>query len=202
MLLKLHSCLVFCLLCSEAHIASAQQPLSRNTANVYFRSVNVFGAPITGFQITGFSDVSGVNLASRIRNGLLQDVSFGRYTVEAYKGGYRDFLAVVDVLGKDVVVTVCFESEAMEAPEGRILTEFSGRILHRTRVGVRDGRCKAVGVFLRTQYESLLSGTTLEFNFGLVAPGTYDLICTASSEIVLTKVLKVDGGSPPFVLKP
>lgn len=112
--------------------------------------------------------------------------------------GFGDFEGSAEVVADEGSITICFETEAMEDVGGRIATDFSGRIAGYSGLRIREGWCKAAGVFLQAQYESSLNTSRLSFDFGLVAPGTYILSCIADSKTIVLRQIRVDCGALPF----
>lgn len=188
------------LLVCAGQLAGQVIPSNRATSTVQLRSVNVFGRPIDGFNIDEFRREGGEDFSARLNHTTMVQVPFGTYRVTASRAGYRDFEAVVEVLGAQTLVTVCFETEPMEDSGGRILTPFRGKIDGAAFPDAGGGFCKVTGVYLRLQYESAIRGPDAGFDFGLVAPGMYTLNCHWSSDVVLVRELKVDGGAKPFVV--
>ncbi len=103
-----------------------------------------------------------------------------------------DFEGKVEVSTAETWLTAGLEPVGVE--NERIVTGVAGHVNGNVKTSTS---CVLSGVFLRYRYEAFIEESA-DFDFGLVAPGSYILACIHDRKIVLLQPVDIIGGQGPL----
>lgn len=187
-------------LCVSLFLATSGYGLSQGrtarSATVTVVAVNAWGTlDSTDFVIRSFVDEGGREWRDRFVKGRATGIPLGVYRLSITSVIYEDSEATADVNTENVLIRVGLDWLGVE--NDRTRAAFRGKIKGKLLLS-RSDTCRASGVHLRRDYDSLLDPVTGAFDFGPVRTGTYVLTCVINKVTVVIAAVDISASTQDF----
>jgi len=161
-------------------------------------AVDGFGNRLTNTTVDSFIDEYGHDLVALFPRDRATNVPFGKYRISVQaNGGFDEATFDVDINSSRVLITAALEWYGVE--NVKEAGNLRGKVAGYSK-NLREGWCKASGLYSRIQYESLLVSPDLVFDFGWIPIGIYTLTCVADSKVIVLRTVRVYGNTKPLTI--